>query len=139
MPVGESQAQLWIELAQWGLPERDSEKPASTVLGGRWRPWQRELHPAVTTAFSEPAAWDKIQACVQKCVESVHGYHNRVQIFKEDSSLPTEAKSTRVAFNSVLMDEHGAFPPSGKKQDGTGDRVHPRSVQFAKLALLHLR
>lgn len=76
---------------------------------------------------------------MQKCVESVHGYHNRVQTFKEDSSLPTEAKSTRVAFNSVLMDEQGVFPPSGKKQDGTGDRVHPRSVQFGKSALLHLR
>ena len=42
MPVGESQAQRWIALPQWGLPERDSEKPASIVLGGRWRPWQRE-------------------------------------------------------------------------------------------------
>lgn len=48
--------------------------------------------------------WNKIQAFTEKSTKSVHNCYSQHQIvFKENSSLPMDVKSTWIAFKSMLI------------------------------------
>lgn len=61
-------------------------RDTSLVLGGDVET-PAESSTAVTMAFPEPVAWDKIPACVQRCDGSVCDDHSRLRILQTPVSL----------------------------------------------------
>ena len=99
----------------------------SLVWGKVWKPRQR-ASPAVTTAFPEPVAWDKIPACVQRCDESVRDDHNWLRILQTPVSL----------WRLCILCSHAQqapSPPGEKDVEGTGGS----STRRGRSAHSHLR
>ena len=62
----------------------------------------RNLYRATTEDFPKPVDWNKIHVCTQKPDEPVHNYDPLQIVFKENSGLPLDARSTQGALNSMF-------------------------------------
>ena len=108
MLAGEGQVQNWIKIVNWESPEKALEFQLSqppTLLYDQACTTAKRYILTFWGLLSKLVSWNKIQACTQKPAKYVQDYYSRLQIvFKQNSGLPIDTESTKVAFNLMLTD-----------------------------------